>query len=78
MCRNIKRLRFPDRQPTDEEVELAALQYVRKVSGFRSPSKVNEEIFHTAVLEVAQATRHLMDRLVVRGAKSTRPDETIG
>ncbi len=73
MCRNIKRLRFPDRRPTDEELQQAALQYVRKVSGFRSPSKANEEVFHSAILDVAAATRKLMDSLVVRSAKSTVP-----
>jgi hypothetical protein len=73
MCRNIKRLRFPDRRPTDDELQRAALQYVRKVSGFRSPSKLNEDVFQSAVLEVAEATRKLMDSLVVRGARSTTP-----
>ena len=41
MCRNIKQLRRPDEVPTDEEIEAAALQFVRKVSGFRKPSKAN-------------------------------------
>ena len=65
MCRNIKKLRYQDRVPTDEELRLAALQFVRKVSGFRIPSRVNEEAFDTAVEEVAVATRGLFDHLEV-------------
>jgi hypothetical protein len=66
MCRNIKQLRFPDRPPTDEELELAALQYVRKVSGYRQPSKANDQAFQAAVGEIAAATRRLFDTLVIR------------
>jgi len=65
MCRNIKQLRLPDRPPTDEEIELAALQFVRKVSGYRQPSRVNEAVFQTAVAEIAAATRQLMNHLSV-------------
>jgi len=67
MCRNIKKLRFEDRQPTAEELELAALQFVRKVSGYRQPSRANEAVFDEAVAEVAKATRKLFDGLQVRG-----------
>ena len=63
MCRNIKKLRFPDRVPSDEELRLAALQFVRKVSGYRVPSRVNEEAFDAAVENVAGATRELFDHL---------------
>ena len=66
MCRNIKKLRLPDRSPTDKELELAALQYVRKVSGYREPSRANEEAFETAVADIAVATRKLFDNLVIR------------
>ena len=66
MCRNIKQLRSPDRTPTDAELEAAALQFVRKVSGYRQPSRANEEPFNAAVAEIAAATRRLFDRLVVR------------
>jgi len=66
MCRNIKQLRFPDRPPTDEELELAALQFVRKVSGYRQPSKANDQAFQTAVTDIATITRHLFDQLVTR------------
>lgn len=66
MCRNIKQLRFPDRPPTDEELHDAALQFVRKVSGYRKPSKANQVAFELAVDEIATATRRLFDALAVR------------
>ena len=64
MCRNIKRLRNPISPPAEEEVTLAALQYVRKVSGYRSPSRANQQAFDAAVDEIAASTRKLLDRLV--------------
>ncbi len=66
MCRNIKKLRFADRGPTDEELELAALHFVRKVSGYRQPSKANEAVFERAVRDVAAATKKMFEGLVVR------------
>ncbi len=66
MCRNIKQLRYSDRAPTDEELRDAALQFVRKVSGYRVPSRANAQAFDQAVEEVAEATRRLFDELVVR------------
>jgi hypothetical protein len=63
MCRNIKSLRHPGSPPSEEEVRLAALQFVRKVSGYRSPSRKNQPAFNTAVLEVAAATARLFERL---------------
>ena len=66
MCRNIKRLRQPERPPTDEELELAALQFVRKISGFHKPSQANQRVFDRAVREVARASRRMFDGLVVR------------
>ena len=63
MCRNIVQLRQPDREPTDEEIALAALQFVRKVSGYRKPSRANQPAFDAAVAEVAAATRPLFDSL---------------
>ena len=68
MCRNIKQLRRPDRPPTDEELELAALQFVRKISGFREPSQVNREAFDRAVQGVAAVGRKLFQELEIRGA----------
>ena len=64
MCRNIKQLRQPDRQPTDEEIQAAALQYVRKVSGYHAPSHANQQAFAAAVAQVAAATQVLLDGLV--------------
>ena len=68
MCRSIKKLRFEDRLVTAVEIEEAALQYVRKVSGFRKPSKANEAVFEEAIQEIAEATQKLLDGLVVRNS----------
>ena len=67
MCRNIKRLRHPDHPPTDQELHDAALQFVRKISGFQAPSKANEAAFNRAVHDVAVAGRVLFRSLHVRG-----------
>ncbi len=61
MCRSIITLRRPDQSPTDEEVRAAALQFVRKISGYRVPSKKNEDAFNAAVDEIAHASRHLLE-----------------
>ena len=66
MCRNIKQLRRPNQPPTDEELQLAALQFVRKVSGYRAPSKANQPVFDQAVAEIAAATKTLFDNLDIR------------
>ncbi len=66
MCRNIKPLRFPERPPTDEELQLAALQFVRKVTGYHAPSRANQQAFDQAVMDISAVTRHLFDHLVVR------------
>jgi len=67
MCRSIKTLRPPVvEQATDSEVREAALQYVRKVSGYRLPSKANTDAFEKAVTAVEQATRQLLDGLRLR------------
>ncbi len=67
MCRNIKRLRHPEHPPTDQELYDAALQFVRKISGFHAPSKANQAAFDTAVRDVAAAGRVLFRSLHVRG-----------
>ncbi|MFC0508652.1 DUF2277 family protein [Micromonospora costi] len=68
MCRSIKTLREPyTPQVTDDDVRAAALQYVRKISGFRAPAAHNAAAFEAAVAAVAEATRTLLDQLVVRG-----------
>jgi len=66
MCRSIKTLRTLDVPATDDEVHAAALQFVRKVSGYRAPSRKNEEAFNTAVDEVASASRRLLDLVSTR------------
>lgn len=63
MCRSIKQLRNAEIPATDEEIRAAALQFVRKVSGYRKPSKVNEEAFEKAVNDVAEVTHKLLDEL---------------
>ena len=63
MCRSIKTLREGATLAGDEEIEAAALQFVRKVSGFRQPAVHNAEAFDTAVEEVAAATRELLHSL---------------
>lgn len=71
MCRSIKTLRPPMApEVTDEDVRAAALQYVRKISGFRTPAAHNAEAFEAAVDAVATATRALLDGLVVRGQRA--------
>ena len=63
MCRSIKTLRRAETPATREEVRAAALQFVREVSGYRSPSAVNEEVFEAAVDEVASASQKLLSSL---------------
>ena len=63
MCRSIKTLRRSDSPATDEEIRAAALQFVRKVSGYRLPSRANEGVFHTAVDEIAESSRKLLTSL---------------
>jgi hypothetical protein len=65
MCRNIKKLRHGDRQPSDEELRDAALQFIRKISGYRVPSQANAAVFDRAVTEVTKASRRLFDGLTV-------------
>ena len=67
MCRSIKTLREPYAENvTDQDVRAAALQYVRKVSGFRTPAKHNAEAFEQAVQDVARATEVLLAQLEIR------------
>jgi len=60
MCRSIKTLRRPEEAPTDDEIRAAALQFVRKASGYRQPSRRNAEAFDRAVDDVASATSRLL------------------
>ena len=66
MCRSIKTLRNTEVPATEEEIRAAALQFVRKVSGYRKPSRVNEEAFEKAVEDVAQATKNLLQSLSLK------------
>ena len=70
MCRSIKTLRRPDESATDEEIAAAALQFVRKVSGYRKPSRANEEAFDAAVDEISAASKRLLDTLNARAITS--------
>ncbi len=70
MCRNIKRLRHPDHQPSDQELRDAALQFVRKISGFHAPSQANQAAFDAAVRDVAASARTLFQSLQVHGQRS--------
>ncbi|MDP1779548.1 MAG: DUF2277 domain-containing protein [Anaerolineales bacterium] len=63
MCRSIKPLRNMDHLATEQEIQEAALQYVRKVSGYRKPSKANEKAFQKAIEDVAEATRKMLEFL---------------
>ena len=72
MCRNIHTLFNFEPQATDEEVRAAAVQYVRKVSGFTKPSQTNEQAFERAVEDVAAATRRLLDALVTAAPPKDR------
>lgn len=71
MCRNIQQLRGASPPATDAEVRDAALQYVRKISGYRAPSAVNQPVFDAAVNEIAAATQRLRDELVVGATSKT-------
>ena len=75
MCRNIRPLFNFDPPVTDDEIRLAALQYVRKVSGFPKPSKVNEKAFQRAVDRVAAASRALLDSLETNALPKNRAEE---
>jgi hypothetical protein len=75
MCRNIRPLFNFDPPATDEEIRAAALQYVRKVSGFTRPSQVNEAAFDAAVDEVAAATARLLKALRTNASPKDREVE---
>ena len=63
MCRSINKLRDPEHFPVEEEIRAAALQYIRKVSGYRKPSRINQLAFEQAVTEVAASTRILLENI---------------
>ena len=65
MCRSIKTLRTGPTPASDDEITAAALQYVRKVSGYRKPSSANEEAFEAAVAEVAAVSKRLLEAVAL-------------
>ena len=75
MCRNIKTLYNFDPPAKQEEVEAAALQYVRKISGFNKPSQANEEAFEEAIDEITAVSARLLDRLVTSAPAKDREVE---
>ncbi|GMX61974.1 DUF2277 domain-containing protein [Paenibacillus elgii] len=75
MCRNIKTLFNFDPPATEDEIQAASLQFVRKLSGFNKPSKANEEAFDLAVEEVTAAARKLLDSLVTQAEPRNREVE---
>jgi len=75
MCRNIRTLFNFDPPATDEEIRDAALQFVRKLSGFHEPSHVNEAAFNKGVDEVATAAKHLLDALQTHAEPKNREEE---
>lgn len=66
MCRSIKTLRRAEEPVSDEEIQAAALQFVRKISGYRQPLRANEQAFNAAVDEIASASRRLLDTILPR------------
>jgi hypothetical protein len=75
MCRNIKTLFNFDPPATDEEIRAAALQFVRKLSGFTAPSKANEKAFNQAIVDVANIARKLVDDLETTAPPKNREEE---
>lgn len=75
MCRNIKVLYNFKPPATDDEINAAALQYVRKVSGFAKPSAANEKAYNRAVDEIVRATTKLLDSLVTAAKPRSREDK---
>jgi hypothetical protein len=71
MCRSIKTLRGADPEPTESDVNAAALQYVRKISGFRAPSRRNAEAFERAVRDVAAVTERLLEEVTAATTAAT-------
>jgi len=77
MCRNIKTLFNFEPPATDEEIEAAALQFVRKLSGFTKPSRANEAAFETAIADVTAVAKTLLTSLVTNSEPRDREVETV-
>lgn len=77
MCRNIRPLYNFSPPASDEEIRAASLQFIRKISGFNKPSKVNEEAFEDAVTQVALISKNLLESLVTTAAPRDREAEAL-
>ena len=75
MCRNIKTLFNFDPPATEDEIQAAALQFVRKLSGYNSPSKANEKAFNRAIVEVSESAKKLLESLVTQAEPRNRETE---
>ena len=75
MCRNIKTLFNFEPPVTDEEIQAASIQFVRKISGFNKPSKANETAFHSAVDDIARVSRQLLMSLESTATPKNREEE---
>lgn len=78
MCRSIKVLRKQDQPATPEEVNAAALQFVRKISGYHHPSQANREAFELAIAEIAGASQRLLGRIASPAGRAVRKRESTG
>lgn len=75
MCRNIKTLYNFEPPATDDEIQAAAIQYVRKISGFSKPSAINESAFELAIAEITKSSKKLMDSLITSATPKNREVE---
>ncbi len=75
MCRNIKTLANFDPPASQVEINAAALQFVRKISGFQKPSKINEQAFQSAIQDISKITQELLESLETSAAKRNREEE---
>ncbi len=75
MCRNIRTLYNYEPPATNEEIDAASLQYVRKISGFQKPSQVNSEAFETALKEISDSSRRLLESLITNAPPKDREAE---
>lgn len=75
MCRNIKTLYNFDPPATDDEIAAAALQFVRKLSGFNKPSEANSQAFETAILQITDVSKILLDSLTTKAPAKNREYE---
>ena len=72
MCRSIKTLRRPETPATQDEIEAAARQFVRKISGYRVPSRKNQEAFERAIAQIAESSKLLLETLAAGEAPMQR------